>query len=319
MGGDPSRGLHRFAVVTAVAGFVLVVAGALVTSNDAGLSVPDWPLSHGSLLPEMVGGILYEHSHRLIAATVGLLTIVLACWLQKSESRPWVRRIGWLALGMVIAQGILGGMTVLYFLPTSVSVAHACLGQIFFCLLVTLAYLTSSAGQGDHSPLHRSGAQPVLDRQTKMASMTLLVIFVQLMLGAILRHTGTVGGSKGATLVTSALLLHLFWALVVGGFVVATVLAVLSRTGAGSSNRLGYLMVCLFGLQLLLGLGAYWARVVRLQQVQPLLSGVVITTGHVAVGALLLAGSLILSLSLAQQTESGDPLPDLRKSEGFSS
>ena len=319
MGGDRASGLHRFAVMTAVAGFVLVVAGALVTSNDAGLSVPDWPLSHGSLFPEMVGGILYEHSHRLIAATVALLTIVLAFWLRKSGPRPWVRRLGWLSLGMVVAQGILGGITVLFFLPTSVSVAHACLGQIFFCMLVTLAYLTSSAGQGDHSLLHRSGARPVWDRQTKLASMTVLVIFVQLMLGAILRHTGTVGGSKGATLVTSALLVHLFWALVVGGFVVATVFAVLSRTRAGSSNRLGYLMVCLFGLQLLLGLGAYWARVVRIQQVQPLLSGVVITTCHVAVGALLLAGSLILSLSLAQQTESGDPLPDLRKSEGFSS
>ena len=319
MGGDPSRGLHGFAVITAIAGFVLVVAGALVTSNDAGLSVPDWPLSHGSLLPEMVGGILYEHSHRLIAATVGLLTLVLAFWLQQSEPRPWVRRIGWLALGMVVAQGVLGGITVLFFLPTSVSVAHACLGQIFFCSLVTMAYLTSPTGQGDHPLLHRSGVRPVLDRQTKLASMTVLVIFFQLMLGAILRHTGTVAGSKGATLVTSALLAHLFWALVVGGFVVATAFAVLGRNRAGASNRLGYLMVCLFGLQLLLGLGAYWARVVRLQQVQPLLSGVVITTCHVAVGALLLAGSLILSLSLAQQTESGDPLLDLKESEGFSS
>ena len=319
MGGDPSRGLHRFAVLSAIAGFVLVVAGALVTSNDAGLSVPDWPLSHGSLLPEMVGGILYEHSHRLIAATVGLLTIVLAFWLQKSERRPWVRRIGWLALGMVIAQGGLGGITVLFFLPTSASVAHACLGQIFFCLLVTLAYLTSPTGQGDHSLLHRSGTQAVLDRPTKMASMTVLVIFVQLMLGAILRHTGTVEGSKGAALVTSALLAHLFWALVVGGFVVATAFAVLGRTPDESSNRLGYLMVFLFGLQLLLGLGAYWARVVRLQQAQPLLSGVVITTCHVAVGAVLLAGSLILFLSLAQQRDSRDPLLDLKESEGLSS
>ncbi len=319
MDGYPSRGLHRFTVLIAIAGFVLVVAGALVTSNEAGLSVPDWPLSHGSLLPEMVGGIFYEHSHRLVAATVGLLTIVLAFWLQKSEPRSGVRRIGWLSLGMVVVQGVLGGITVLFFLPTSVSVAHACLGQIFFCLLVTLAYLTSPSGQGFRSLLHRSGGRPVLDRQTKLASITVLVIFIQLMLGAILRHTGTVGGSKGATLVTSVLLAHVFWALFVGGFVVATVFAVLGLARTGSSNRLGYLMLCLFGLQLLLGAGAYWARVVRLQQAQPLLSGIVITTGHVAVGALLLAGSLILSLSLAQRTESGDPLLDLKESEGFSS
>src|SRR2546426_3568124 len=123
-------GLHRFALFTAGCTLLLLVAGALVTSNDAGLSVPDWPLSYGSLTPPMVGGIRYEHSHRLIASFVGLLTIVLAIWLWLREPRPWVRRLGLVALGAVIAQGVLGGLTVWFFLPVPISVAHASLAQL---------------------------------------------------------------------------------------------------------------------------------------------------------------------------------------------
>src|SRR4030042_1557016 len=133
------RGLHRFAVFTACATFGLLVMGALVTSNDAGLSVPDWPLSYGSLTPPMVGGIVYEHTHRVVASLVGLLTIGLAIWLGRREERRWVRRIGYFALGAVVAQGLLGGLTVLLKLPPVVSVFHACLAQAFFCLTVTLA------------------------------------------------------------------------------------------------------------------------------------------------------------------------------------
>ncbi len=115
----------------------LLIAGALVTSNDAGLSVPDWPLSYGSLLPPMVGGIFYEHGHRMIASFVGLLSIVLAVWLWRVESRRlgerWLRWLGVAALGAVVAQGMLGGITVLFFLPPAVSSAHATLAQLFFC------------------------------------------------------------------------------------------------------------------------------------------------------------------------------------------
>src|SRR5216684_9386364 len=125
-------GVHRFAVFVVIWTVLLLIAGALVTSNQAALSVPDWPLSYGSLTPPMVGGIRYEHSHRLIASFVGLLTIVLAVWLWLREPRHWVRRLGLVALGAVIAQGVLGGLTVWFFLPVPISVAHASLAQLFF-------------------------------------------------------------------------------------------------------------------------------------------------------------------------------------------
>src|SRR5512135_3097391 len=135
--------LHRFAVFTACCTFLLVIAGGLVTSTGSGLSVPDWPLSYGRLMPPMVGGIFYEHGHRMVATTVGILTVILAVWLARREPRAWVRRLGYGAVAAVVAQGVLGGLTVLFLLPTAVSVAHACLAQTFLCIAVTLAVVTS--------------------------------------------------------------------------------------------------------------------------------------------------------------------------------
>ena len=137
------RRRHRYAVVCACATAVLLVAGGLVTSTGSGLAVPDWPLSFGRLFPPMTGGVLFEHGHRLIAALVGLLTIGLAVWFGRSEPRAWVRRLSYLAIGAVVAQGLLGGLTVLLRLPPSVSVLHACLAQGFFCIVVLLAVCTS--------------------------------------------------------------------------------------------------------------------------------------------------------------------------------
>ena len=137
-------GLHRFAVLTAGATFVLLFVGGLVTSTGSGLAVPDWPLSFGMLLPPMRGGVLFEHGHRLAAALVGGLTVALALWTVVSEPRPGVRALGLTALLAVILQGVLGGVTVLYKLPLAVSVTHACLAQAFFCLTVTLALVTGA-------------------------------------------------------------------------------------------------------------------------------------------------------------------------------
>jgi cytochrome c oxidase assembly protein subunit 15 len=129
--------LHRFAKLVAGCTVFLVLAGSLVTSTNSGLSVPDWPTSYGWNMftfppSKWVGGIFYEHGHRLIASTVGFLTIVLAAWLWREDPRGWMKRLGGAALGAVILQGALGGVTVLFFLPSAVSTAHAALAEIFF-------------------------------------------------------------------------------------------------------------------------------------------------------------------------------------------
>src|SRR6202161_4614616 len=174
------RNVHRFAVFTACFTFLLLIAGALVTSNEAGLAVPDWPLSYGSLMPPMVGGIFYEHGHRLIATAVGILTIVLAILLARSEPRRWVRNLGWTALGLVIAQGILGGLTVKFLLPPPISTAHATLAQLFFITIVSITLFTSPWWQSDLHQLDDTGSP----RLRPLVTVTTAAIFCQLILGA---------------------------------------------------------------------------------------------------------------------------------------
>src|ERR671929_240722 len=138
-----NKGLNRFAILVACATFFLIIAGANVTSHDAGLATSDWPLSNGQVFPKMVGNLFWEHGHRMVATAVGMLTIVLAFYLQFREPRTWVKRLGWAALGAVIAQGLLGGLTVKLNLPLIVSAAHATLAQLFFLITVSLAVFTS--------------------------------------------------------------------------------------------------------------------------------------------------------------------------------
>src|SRR5947208_16772936 len=154
--------LHRYAVVVAICTLFLVVAGGLVTSNDAGLSVPDWPLSYGKLMPKMEGGIFFEHGHRMVATTVGILTIVLAVWLWRSEQRRWMRRLGFIALAAVIAQGLLGGMTVVFMLPKPVSIRHACPAQLFFTTTVLIALFTSAGWKKEQPMVEDSGSPSLL-------------------------------------------------------------------------------------------------------------------------------------------------------------
>src|SRR5258708_23176752 len=144
-GGKENSGLHLYSSFVAVATFLLVIAGGLVTSTGSSLAVPDWPLSNGQFFPKMEGGVLFEHGHRLLAGTVGLLTFILAGWLIGVERRPVVKYLGLAAAVAVCLQAVLGGVTVLYRLPVLISVAHACLGQIFFCLVVSVAVLTGSS------------------------------------------------------------------------------------------------------------------------------------------------------------------------------
>ena len=130
-------GIRRLAKITVTATVLLILAGSLVTSTGSGLAVPDWPLSYGTLFPPMVGGVLYEHGHRMVAAFVAALTALLAVWIGIADVRRWVRLVGFAALGAVIAQALLGGITVLLFLPTPVSMLHALLAQSFLLLVTT--------------------------------------------------------------------------------------------------------------------------------------------------------------------------------------
>lgn len=189
-----NRALHRFAALTGAATILLIFVGGLVTSTGSGLAVPDWPTTYGRFmfafpLSDMVGGIFYEHGHRLVASLVGLLTLTLAVWLWRTEQRRWVRRLGWVALAVVIGQGLLGGITVLYLLPTPISVFHATLAQTFFLMVILLVYATSGeffGATGEPAPTF-GDSQGI----RRWITVSVGLIYVQLVLGAIMRHTGS--------------------------------------------------------------------------------------------------------------------------------
>ena len=187
--GSTSPWLRRYTAFVAFATFLLILAGALVTSNDAGLSVPDWPTTFGSFykMPHMVGGVKYEHGHRMVAEFVGLLTIILAVWTWQVEKRRWLRLLGLAALATVIAQGILGGLTVLFFLPAPISSAHAAVAQTFFCIAVAIAVFTGRRWVEEQPRTELDQRRPALFTLTLLS---IFVLYVQLILGAMFRHHG---------------------------------------------------------------------------------------------------------------------------------
>ena len=181
--------LFLYALIVAASTALLIFAGGMVTSTQSGLSVPDWPNTYGWFmwtfpLDKMVGGIFYEHTHRLIASTVGFLILVLAVWMWRAEPRAWVRRLGYIALGAVVTQGVLGGITVLWYLPDPISIAHASLAEIVFCLTATIALVESPAWK------RRYRGAPVDDTVLRrVAATTTAFIYLQIVIGATMRHT----------------------------------------------------------------------------------------------------------------------------------
>jgi cytochrome c oxidase assembly protein subunit 15 len=276
-----TNALHRYAVFTACATLVLLVAGALVTSNDAGLSIPDWPLAYGSLTPPMVGGIRYEFTHRVIATCVGLLTIGLAGWLWRSEKRPWMRGLGLAALGGVVAQGILGGLTVRMVQPPPVSAAHATLAQLFFSTVVAIAVFTSNWWRAD-LPVLEDSQSP---RLRSLTVWTVFAVFFQLILGAALRHKAF------------GIIPHLVGAAIVTGLVFITASALKGRfPSVGPLRGCARALHILIGLQLLLGAGAWWSRRYSTQFPQPIPVMVTLTVVHTVTGALVLAAAIVTTL-----------------------
>ncbi|HLF17872.1 MAG TPA: COX15/CtaA family protein [Candidatus Omnitrophota bacterium] len=181
-----NNALRIYTKIVCLSTLFLIFAGGMVTSTGSGLAVPDWPLSYGTLFPPMVGGVFYEHGHRMVASLVGLLVVIQAIWLAKTESRKWVKVLGFLALFAVILQGVLGGLTVLFFLPTPVSVSHATLAQSFFLLTFLIAYTQS------HERKQRETLSENFDKSyCKLVLGLIALIYLQLVLGATMRHTGS--------------------------------------------------------------------------------------------------------------------------------
>jgi cytochrome c oxidase assembly protein subunit 15 len=285
-------------VFTACCTFLLLIAGALVTSNDAGLSVPDWPTSFGSFrMPPMVGGVKFEHGHRMVAGFVVILSLALTIWTFFADRRSWMRKLLVAAMASVVAQAVLGGLTVLFFLPPWVSTAHATLAQTFFCLLVAAA-LFSGRGWIEGAP-----RQVAETRRPRLATLTLVTaaaVYLQLILGAAFRHSAI------------KLMPHLIEAAVVSVLVLWTVTRVLTDYGRiAALRRPAVLLLAVLLVQLGLGFGSFLTKVDWGKDApQPMLSMVVVTVAHVAVGALLLAASMVLAIQARRHVVSApDPVP----------
>jgi cytochrome c oxidase assembly protein subunit 15 len=284
-----SKGLNRFAILVASATFFLIIAGALVTSNDAGLATEDWPLSNGQFFPEMVGNLFWEHGHRMVATTVGMLTIVLTIYILTKEKRQWVRRLGVVALLAVITQGLLGGLTVKLMLPLPVSTAHATLAQLFFCITVSLAVFTSRSWIEAQALPEEKGTLPL----RYLCTAALVTIFLQLIIGATLRHSAT----WDQHLPTELILAHVGGALAVVITLGNAAVAVLRRhKGERFLTRPATIALVLLVVQLFLGLAAYLTRLASPDDPQPLNPMIGITVAHVACGALVFVTTIVLTL-----------------------
>lgn len=317
-----SRVLKYYTLVLAFCTFLLIIAGGLVTSTDSGLSVPDWPLSYGKLMPPMVGGILYEHGHRMVATTVGLLTVILLILFYRKEERSWLRKLGVIALAAVIVQGVLGGLTVLYLLPTWISVSHATLAQTFFWIVGAMALFESSWWQDGRLPsLEETAGRSVFS----FGLVVIGTVYVQLILGALMRHTGSglavpdfplAYGQIFPSFAPDALsqynhlliakdirmaadgpitkdqilihMLHRLWAVVTGVVVLTFAYKLFRLTGRIKALRIPATILALL-VPLQITLGAY--TILTRKEVD-------VTTAHVATGALILMVSVISTLML---------------------
>lgn len=289
--------LHRFASGLAFLVVFLIAAGANVTSREAGLAVPDWPLSYGTLNPPrwwQIDNVRAEHGHRLLAGTVAILTVLLAVWAHRREPRRWVRRLSLGAVAAVLLQALLGGLTVRFFLPTPISVSHAALAQVFLCLVVTLAVVTSETWQR----VDGSGPRVRLGSIPQWAALTTGLVFLQIVVGAVMRHSGAglaipdfprAFGRWVPPRFDFPIAIHYahrLGALAVTLAVAVSVIWVLGKLKSTKALRLPVLgLTVLVPLQITLG-----ASVVLTSK------AIVPNTFHVATGAAILATSLVLTL-----------------------
>jgi len=281
----PGRWPHRLAVITAGATIVLIFVGGLVTNTGSALAVPDWPTTFGHnmfLFPwsQMIGGILYEHTHRLIASTVGMLTVALAISLWVSEPRRWVRVLGLVAVAVVIVQGVLGGLRVVL-LEHGLALVHGCVAQVFLAIMVSLAAVTAPSWDA-----MASGRAAVADgRLRTLARITVPLIYLQLVFGALLTHTGTRLDAHllGAVAVTVAV-----------GLLVGRVLQ--AHDAPVELRRPATVLVGLLCVQLTLGLGAYLWRFTAISASVPFECGLAVLVTHRLTGTGIWATAIVLAL-----------------------
>jgi len=285
--GTASAWLHRLALLTASVTLVLIFVGGLVTNTGSALAVPDWPTTFGYsmfLYPwsRMVGGIFYEHSHRLIGSVVGILTVTLAVCMWITEPRRWLRWLRAAAVMAVIVQGVLGGLRVILISDgTTIAIIHGCLAQAFFALTVSVVLFTSQGWKQE--PEQIPGAEA--GRLRRLSLLTTGLIGLQIIVGAILTHAG---------LLLNA---HLLVAILVTIHVSVLGARVFRRfPDQGKLVRPVVVLCSLLLLQLLLGLGLYVGRFTSLELPHAALTGLAIPITHRITGAVMLATCLVLTL-----------------------
>ena len=272
---------HRLGLATLAATGVLILLGGLVTNTGAALAVPDWPSTFGHnmfLFPwsQMIGGVFYEHSHRLVGALVGLLTLVLAAALWREGGR--LRRLGLVAVAVVLVQGVLGGLRVVL-QQDALAIFHGSLAQAFFALLAAVALLTAPRGRVDAAQI-----EPPLKVLTVVAAA---LVYVQIVFGALLTHAGLLD-------------LHLAGAVLVFALV-PLVAEQLRRTGDVVAAPLARLMLVLLGVQLTLGAGSFLARFSSLWMPGGQTTVVLLPVAHRLVGSLILGAAVALAVRVSDK------------------
>ncbi len=273
--------------------WLLIMIGGIVHGTGSSLACPDWPTCYGSFFPEMTGGVFFEHSHRIVAALTGFLTLVLCILLLWKGDRR-LKKLGVMAVCLVIFQGVLGGITVLYRLPTAISTAHLATSMLFLCLTVAIAFWSFNP-QFAVSTRGLSSARPWLIG-------TLIAVYLQIVLGALVRHTGAglacmdipfCRGSlwpEGAPPILQAHMLHRIVGASVGLLVFITAWRVYRvAEGIPALRRLALVAPCLVTLQIGLGLWSIHSAL-----------GLFPVTAHLGTGALLLVSFWLMNLILAR-------------------
>jgi heme A synthase len=275
---------HRFAIATAVATFVLLIVGSLVHGTGSSLACPDWPLCYGSFFPKMENGVQFEHSHRLVATGVGMMTVALTVLLFRQKERRFAK-LGIAATILVIFQGVLGGITVIYLLPRAISIAHLATSMCFFSLMIVIAIRTNPR------PPEVPRRLAVERRWLAVAWATLLG---QIVLGGMVRHTASGLACLDVPFCNGSIwpiappekvqMIHRFGAIIAGSVAVGVALRIRKHAeGSPFVQRFALVPVVLVFVQIALGAAS----------VLSLLNLPIITT-HLAVGALLLGSFVVL-------------------------